>query len=126
MVTKFEAEKHYETICSWWASHGWTPLPLGALPKTGFVVPGYAAGFLYKTDSQFAVMEWIVANPNSDKIGRRAALDAVVAALLKEAETSGYLLVQTSVEHLGLIARYETHGFVKTDTGMSNMIRKFG
>lgn len=114
----------YAEVASWWEAQGWPVIPPEMLPGTGVVVPGLAAGFLYKTDSAIAILEFVVANPASDKMERRAALDAVIEALLAYAALVGARAVFTSCQHPSLLARYQNHGFQITDTGMTNLIRR--
>lgn len=114
----------YGAISEWWTAQKWPVIPREMLPGTGAIVPGRAAGFLYKTDSQIAWLEFVVANPASDKMERRAALDAVIQSLLATAQSMGFRAVFTSCQHPGLTARYQEHGFQVTDTGMTNLIRR--
>jgi hypothetical protein len=123
MEARRYTEADHATLAQWWAAQSWPTIPETMLPKTGFIVDGICAGFLYRTDSSMTILEWIVANPNSDKIQRRQALDLVIAALLDEAKRGGSSAVFTSCNHKGLLARYEAHGFQVTDTGMTNLIR---
>lgn len=120
----FELEKHYGQVVEWWQGHQWPVVPPAVLPKTGLIVPGFAAGFLYKTDSNLAWLEWAVVNPQSDRILRREALDAVLGGLFEEAKKAGFEAVFTSVSHPGLIERYKKLGFSVSDTGMTNLARR--
>lgn len=121
-VVKFDKQKHYEDICYWWSLYNWPGVNLNALPKTGFIVEGFAAGFLYKTDSTFAIMEFIVGNKNADKNQRREAIDLVIKSLINEAKNTGYELIFSSIEHPNLMKIYEENGLMKTDTNMTNYI----
>ena len=120
----------YTKLASWWSAHKWPVLPEHYLPKTGIIVESNSnpicAGFLYRTDSAFAWLEFVVADPNSDKIERRQGLDLLVAALLDEAQKQGFSAVHTSAQHPSLIDRYVSHGFTVSDTNMTNLtwIRK--
>lgn len=122
-VRKIDLEKDLPEISVWWVEQNWTPIPKSLLPKTGFIIDNYAAGFLYTTDSDFGVMEWIIANPNTKKEIRREALDLLIKALLEEADNKNIKAIFTSAEHKGLIERYKKHGFKITDRNMTNLVR---
>ncbi len=93
------------------------------LPKTGFIIENTAVGFLYKTDSSFCWLEWVVTNPKANSTDRNKALDLIVSKLLEEAKSSGFKIVFTSLQDTGLIERYSKHGFMITEKNMTNLIR---
>lgn len=59
-------------------------------PKTGFIVPGVAAFFLYATDSKVCYLENLVCNPGRPRCERDQALSLITEALLKEAKEQGF------------------------------------
>ena len=117
----------YKEICGWWQAQGWPPIPLSDLPNTGVIVhvngEPSAAGFLYKTDSSFCVLEFIVGNPKADKAYRRRGIDVLLEALLTKAKTAGYTRVFSSIQHPRLEQAYLAAGFTVTDTGMKSMVK---
>lgn len=113
----------YETIKGWWRTHKWVPIPLDFLPKTGLIVDDYCSGFLYKTDSKIAILEFIISNPNTDKIKRADALDLLIDGLCVEAKNSGYDAIFSYLVHPNLIERYKKHNFIITDTDVTNFMR---
>ncbi len=122
-VRKIDLEKDYSTLEKWWTSYEWPSIPKYLLPPTGYIVDGYSAGFLYKTDSPFCVLEWVVGNKESDRDKRAEALDLVLKSLLAEADDNGYKAIFTSCEHKGLIERYKKFNFIQTDNNMTNLVR---
>lgn len=118
----FEASD-YSDVASWWKAHNWPVLPIEALPKLGFIVPGVCAGWLYETDSTLCWLEWVVSNPLTSKEERSVALDEVISSLLSRAKELGFKQVFTTVVHPKLVDRYKNHGFVVTDQAMTNLIR---
>jgi hypothetical protein len=114
----------YYLICEWWTAHKWNAPSYLMLPKTGFIIEGLCAGFLYKTDSEIAWLEFVISNPKSDKELRNEALNILIEKLINEAKQSGFKVIFTSVEHTKLIDRYKNHGFVETDKSMTNMIKR--
>lgn len=115
-------ETDFAVINQWWIAHGWTMVP-SMLPRIGFVVDGICAGFLYQTDSTFALLEWVISNPASEKESRRQGLDLLVEAAIREAKDLGFKVLYSTLKHPALIKRYENHGFVPTDTGMTALVR---
>jgi len=117
----------YPTLVSWWLNHDWPSIPLNYLPKTGVVIYGkevpVCAGFLYSTDSDVAIIEWIISNPHTAKLERRAALVLLIEALCQEAKNRGFKSVFTFASHPRLIEELDSAGFVVTDRGMTHMLK---
>lgn len=113
----------YAEVCSWWEKHEWPKFPLSLLPKTGFIVRGVAAGFMYDTDSGVGILEWVVSNPDSDKIKRNEALDLVVKSLLEEGKRMGKTFMFTSSNNKNLIERFVRHGFNLAEQDVTHMAR---
>lgn len=118
----FEAQKHYKDVSTWWNTHKWPVIPLAMLPPTGFVIEGVCAGWLYLTDSPIALLEWVVANPNTPVDERGQGLDALVARLKEEAKARGKSFVFMTAKNERLINRLEKHGFQRTDEHMTNLL----
>lgn len=127
-IRKFDPETDYVTCTSWWRKHSWPAVPLDLLPKTGLMVEDngvkLAAGWLYLTDSRFAVLEWVVGNPEASKYDRSTALDLLLISLKDAAKEAKVTTIFTSTEHQGLIDRYRGHGFIETDQKMTNLIAR--
>ncbi len=123
-MRKFNPSTDYHTVCEWWRQHNWDCVPKDCLPVTGYIIDDVCVGFLYKTDSKIAWLEYIVSNKNSDKEVRNKGLDKVIDTLINDAYESGFKALFTSVEHPALIERYAKHHFVSTDKNVTNMIRR--
>jgi GNAT superfamily N-acetyltransferase len=125
-VRRFEASTDYEDVCKWWKGQGWEPLPLPMLPKAGFIVEKngtkLCAGWLYETDSKIAWAEWIVGNPEIKKGLRREGLDELLKTIIEYAKGREFGLIFASIQHRGLIERYEKFGFTVTERSMTNLI----
>ncbi len=121
MIRRYDATD-FNILQEWWTAHGFSMTP-AMLPKVGFIVEGVCAGFLYETDSAFALFEWVISNPASTKEERDVGLDLVITAAIDEAQSLGFKLLYSSIKHPALIARYEKHGYIASDTGMVSMIR---
>ncbi len=85
----YEPELHFEQVLQWLRMRGESASP-EALPKTGYIVPGVAAGFLYRTDSSIAWIDSLVASKERTREERSQALDAIVEALRQEARRAGF------------------------------------
>jgi hypothetical protein len=121
-VRKYQPSDYFE-LCTWWELQKWPSMGQDHLPENGFIVEGIAAGFLYKTDSKFALMEFIIANPKTEKETRAQALDLVIDSLLNLAKELDFKSVFSSITHPKLLQRYQQHGFVVTDENMTNLVR---
>lgn len=122
MILRRYTSADHATLTEWWVAHKWEPIPQNYLPEFGLVIEGLCAGFLYKTDSAFAWLEFVVSNPASDKFKRNEALDLLIKSLLQEAARLGFSAVHTSSNHKGLIERYERQGFRVTDSNVTQMV----
>jgi len=105
----------YEMLCVWWRKHGWSPVPLPALPE-GVTVEGRAAGFLYRAVGvPYGMIEWVVANPENSPVESYKAVDMVLKELIKMAEQYDILALQGNVYGSGLPKIYEHNGFILGD-----------
>lgn len=80
------------------------------------------AGFLYKTDSAISILEFIISDPGADKDERSQALDILIKSLSDEAKQLGFNAILTMAHQKGLVNRFETSGFKKTDEGMTHLM----
>jgi hypothetical protein len=88
-------------INSWYQERGLTALDAELLPKTGYIVPQIAVGFLYMTDSNMALLEGYITNPRASKRACITAIDSITSALLQAANELG-------VKHV--LAFCDSHG----------------
>lgn len=103
-------ELHFEQVLHWLQLRGESITP-DALPKTGFIVPGKAAGFLYRTDSSISWIDSLVASKEATKEERNEALDAVVLALREEARRGGFKVMMGYTLFQVVVDRAERLGF---------------
>lgn len=123
-------EGDYLMLYSWWKDQKWTPVPSDMLPDLGLISiiddKPVCAGFLYISNSKTVWMEWVIADPNTDKETRNIALEHLIDSLLTLAASKDAKYVVTSVMHPKLIERLELKGFTKTDKNMQNMLKVLG
>jgi hypothetical protein len=88
-VVRVFRPEHLAEVNRWYTARGLPQVPASALPSTGRIVPGVASGFLYRTDSDLALLEGYVSNPEAPLRARARAFDGIVAALIEEAKAGG-------------------------------------
>jgi hypothetical protein len=74
---------------AWHAARWLAPLRAGSLPAVGYIEPGVAAGFLYRTDSDLALLDGYITSPAATARARHRAVAAITEALLGSARTDG-------------------------------------
>ena len=121
----------YEMFVSWWDGHvGWEAPLEHALPDSGFLVEGdgfpVVAGWLYRTDSSIAWLEWIISNPQASKEERADALPILIERLTHEARMLGFKIVFTSTNNKRLLAQYEEAGFATMEKDVIHLVRRIG
>lgn len=104
----------YPEIADWYAARGEIALPLECFPRTGLILPGVAAGFLYATDSALALIDCVVTNPEASPMARGRAVSGVLRALLDEAGKQGFRIVAGSTRYRGMRRSAERIGFKYT------------
>ena len=78
-------EEDYEIICEWWRWWRWPAIPREMLPdngKSGFIVEKnntpIVSCFLFKTNSTWVKLEWIVSNPQYREEDRQEAIELLI------------------------------------------------
>jgi|GEM_PF-1117745 hypothetical protein len=103
-------ELHFEQLKGW--LQFWNEsMTQDALPQSGFIIPGKAAGFLYRTDSSVALIENLVAAPGMSREERTGYVDAIVAAICAEAARLGFKLLLGYTQLDAVVKRAERFGF---------------
>ena len=90
LIVRHLKEDDWDTLVSWWDSWpGWENPAKGFLPengKGGLMVEKnekpIVAGFLYQTNSDAVLFEWVISNPKYRESDRKEAIEL----LIKEAE----------------------------------------
>lgn len=122
---RYVREQHFEQVREWLRNWNEDIVPRG-LPENGFIIPGKAAGFLYRTDSSVAWIENLVAAPGLDRQERNLAVDAIVAAVVERARELGFevLMGYTSLE--AVLNRAERFGFMHVASGFHVIALQLG
>jgi hypothetical protein len=109
---KFIPETHYKQLEEWSKMRGLGMVPLDLLPKTGRIVSGVCAAFLYLTDSKVGFLENMISNPAVDRTVSSDALDSCVRAIEQDAKSAGVQLLWSSTCLPAVLERADRLGFV--------------
>lgn len=118
--------KDYPEICEWWRGQKWPHIPKTHLPETGYIVEDdnhkLAAAWLYLTGTQFAMMEFLIVNPNAPIKNRSNGIKKLLKGITDTAVEIGVRSIFTSSKASGLIRLMQRNGFSGAETGMTNMV----
>jgi len=113
MVREFRKEDENE-VRAWYEAHGQTYV--GHLPEEGWIEPGIAAGFMYKTDGHFAFIEGMITNPTAPSSDRFEAINEIVKRCHKRAQERGFKQIVALMIKPTLAQRaVEDHGYQVVD-----------
>ena len=127
------SETDYDDILvSWWKDWRWDAPPRAFLPEDGtggvIVYDGdvpVCAGFIYKTNSEIAWVDWIISNKNyKKKPSRGEAIQLLINTLTELCKMSGASIAYALIKHRGLIDCYKKLGYIEGDSYSSEMIKK--
>jgi hypothetical protein len=123
-------KEFYPIVKKWWENHpNWgLAIPLNSLSKNGIIVfigeKPICAGWLYSTDSDLRLLEWVITNPESEKDERDVALDLLFESLLSKTNAADTIIGFSESESLK--KRYLKHGFNLGDSKMDLLVLKKG
>jgi hypothetical protein len=123
MKIDFVNEQNYGMLVEWWKGYSWPSIPYSMLPKTGIIVNDTVAGFIYATDSEMCLIEWIIGNPLADKKQRKECTAILFDTLCEIAKQMGYKHCFTYTKNTGLVDSLLKNKFNKTDDNMIHFMR---
>lgn len=112
----YEPALHFSQVLAWFQEYD-EAVTQDELPQLGYIVPGKAAGFLYRTDSSLCWIESLVASKQLSKEERSEALDAIVMALARDARRLGFKTMMGLTQLEAVVQRALRLGFVYVDGG---------
>lgn len=124
-----DLDKDHETLLKWWKGYSWPAVPKDALPQNGIMIEDLCAGFIYKTDSSIAWIEWIIGNPEASPQERRNALEALIPELVRKAREMGFKSIFGALkagQSLHLEKIYEANGLPVSDVFMTHYLGRVG
>tara|TARA_R110001606_G_scaffold388835_1_gene554472 strand:- start:163 stop:573 length:411 start_codon:yes stop_codon:yes gene_type:complete len=122
----------YDTILvDWWKDWGWTPPPKDFLPDNGkggmMILDGeipVCAGFIYMTNSNVYLLEFMVSNKKyRKKPHRKNAMGLLIETLTNISKNQGAKYCYSLLKHKSLMGTFESLGYVKGDSNTFEMIK---
>lgn len=104
-----------EEINGWLSSRGLGGADIRVLPTNGYIVPNIAVGFLYKTDSSAAFLDFFISNKEIPYEKRQEAFDEIARQLISRAKELGFTTVVGTTSSTGMMNRCERFGFKLQD-----------
>jgi len=111
-------EKDYKTLVKWWTQHEFGIVPKKCLPPDGIIVEEnnipICAGGLYRCiDSNFSVMEWIVADKTASIKSIHKGLNICIAEIFNLARKYNMELIYSMTGSVSLHKRYTKYHNMK-------------
>ena len=130
-IQKLKDNDYEKLLVNWWKDWGWEAPPKDFLPDNGtggFMVYNnnipLCAGFIYKTNSNVAWVDWIISDKNyRDKKSRKEGIKYLIEALTEICKQLGYTYCYALINHKGLIKTYEDLGYIKADNYNQELIK---
>ena len=124
-------DKDWDTLVSWWDSWPeWQTPPKDFLPdngKGGFIVEKnntpIVAGFMYFTNSEGVLLEWIVSNPSYRDEDRQDAIEFLILTSEEYIKANGKKYIFSIGRNKHLIETHKKLGY-HVDTKVSHEIIK--
>ena len=124
-------DQDWDTLCEWWdAWPKWVNPPKSFLPdngKGGFMVEKdnkpICAGFIYLTNSDAVLLEWIVSDPNYRESDRKQALEFLITGAEEACRAIGKKHMFSIGRNKHLINTHEKLGWT-VDTSPSHELIK--
>ncbi|WP_062057379.1 hypothetical protein [Aquimarina longa] len=125
-------QNDYDELCQWWKSWRWKAPNRELLPdngKCGIMVSKnnvhICAGFIYLTNSKFAIIEYIISNFEvKDRKVRKQGLKLLIKSLNQIGANEGYTIAFTSLKNESLKNVYLETGYTIGTMNSIEMIKK--
>jgi len=120
MKVRDYTEDDYAMVNQWWIDNGWPEgLPSNYLPENGMIAydkkGDIACGWLYKTDSDFCIITWMVAITHRSKKTKYQALEFTMGCLEMLGESLNYKAVFSFYKQQGLVGICKKSGYTFND-----------
>lgn len=101
----------YSQLTGWFKHREMNVPPLEMLSNVGYIMDNVAAGFIYTTNSNMAIIDCYITNPMSDEKIRDMALDWITIHLSSYAKNCGFKVIKCDTKLKKVIDRAKNHGF---------------
>ena len=124
-------DQDYDVLVKWWKQWEFGVVPKECLPPDGIVVevdgkPVCAGGLYIGVGTQFAFMEWIVADKEGSPRVLHKALILCIDEIMALAKAKGMRLVYTATKEESLHKRYvKYHSMHLTESNVKTFLRDF-
>jgi len=123
-------EKDHSILAQWWTDWNFPVVPLHLLPAFGVIVSSgkndVCAGFCYRTDSSYALTEYVVCSKNfRDKKIKEVAFEKLFDDLGAYAKAFGHgvLLTYVNSKEKSFLKRLQNNKYVVGDNDMIGLIK---
>lgn len=106
---------HYPLIASWYENRDSVMPAIGDLSDCGYIADGRVAGWLYFTNSNIAMIEGIISDPDTVPSLRRESVFKLVGFLSDTALALGYTTIIGITKHPGMEDVCERLGYKECD-----------
>ena len=121
----------YKTLEKWWKAWDWPPIKKDFLPENGeggLMVEAkdgtlIVAGFLYMTNSNAVLLEWIISNPEYRENDRDAAITSFILGAEQVVKNAGKKYMFTIGRNKGLINKHKELGWHVDDTPSYEIVK---
>jgi len=118
LETRCLKESDWDTLVSWWEWWRWPVMPKEFLPENGTGgimieknnIP-IVAGFVYETNSEVVILEWVISNPKYKGKDRKKAIELLITEVEKRTKELGYKYMFSVGRNKHLINTHEKLGW---------------
>ena len=129
--TRLLKEEDWDTLCKWWESWPkWVNPPKSFLPDNGtggLMVEkdgrSICAGFLYITNSDAVLLEWIVSDPEYRDSDRKDAIELLITSAEKLCKKLGKVHMFSIGRNKHLINTHKKLGWTVDDSPSHELIK---
>jgi len=111
MNLKRVTSKDFPKIVLWYRKRGLTPPDPRALSDVGFIADGRAAAWLYITNSNMAMIEGVISDPESTPSLRKESLNKLIGFIIDFAVSLGYTQIIGVTKHPNMLELVKRYGF---------------
>jgi len=128
-IRPWNRDTDHDTLVKWWNQHEFGVVPREVLPPDGIMVehdgvPICAGGLYIGAGTEFAFMEWVVADKEANKRQLHTALRLCIDAIFELAKSKGMQLVFTTTSEGALQKRYiKYHGMELTENHVKTFLK---